>query len=209
MTSPKSVEKATELAKEFNEQIRINKELRDRWLGVYIGVIALFLAICTMLGNNATKDAARFNIEASNAWSFFQAKNLRRQIIRLQIDQLDLDLAGNPSMPEAARKAYAKKIEDYRALDKVLTSDLERKEGLDELFAKAKGLEAERDLALKQDPYYDWAQTFLQIAIVLASVCLITGTMWLLYLSGGLGLLGVLLLANGYTLAVKLPFLGG
>ena len=50
-----------------------------------------------------------------------------------------------------------------------------RKEGLDELFVKGKALEAERDVALRKDPYFDWSQALLQIAIVLASVHLIIG----------------------------------
>lgn len=193
-----------EKAKSVKERIATDKETRDRWLGVYIGVLALFLAVCTMLGGNVTKDANRLNIEANNNWNFFQAKNLRRHMIRLQADQYELELTANPSLAPSVREAYTKKIADYRALEKQLTSDPERKEGLDELFQKGKALEAERDLAFKKDPYFDWAQTFLQIAIVLASVCLITGTVWLLYVSVGLGVLGFLFLFNGYTLLLPL-----
>ena len=69
-------------------------------------------------------------------------------------------------------------------------------------------LRSDRDVALRKDPYFDWSQALLQIAIVLASVHLIIGNLWLLGLSGGLGALGVLLMLNGFTLAVTLPFLG-
>src|SRR5262249_51197010 len=100
------------------------------------------------------------------------------------------------------------KIKDYREQVQKLTSDPVKKEGLDELFAKGKAAEAERDVALAKDPYFDWSQALLQIAIVLASVHLIIGNMMLLGLSGGLGVLGLLLMLNGFTLAVNLPFLG-
>ena len=63
-------------------------------------------------------------------------------------------------------------------------------------------------MALRKDPYFDWSQAMLQIAIVLASVHLIIGNFMLLALSGGLGGLGVLLMLNGFTLLVPLPFLG-
>src|ERR1044072_7100653 len=56
-----------------------NQRERDRWTGVYIGILAVILAICSMGGGNAAKDATLQNIEAANTWSFFQAKNLRRQ----------------------------------------------------------------------------------------------------------------------------------
>ena len=89
-----------------------------------------------------------------------------------------------------------------------MTKDPEKGEGLDQLFDKGKALETERDVALRKDPYFDWSQALLQIAIVLASVHLIIGNLMLLGLSGGLAALGVLLMMNGYTLAMSLPRLG-
>ena len=97
---------------------------------------------------------------------------------------------------------FEAKIKDYRTTTQKFTTDPESKEGLDELFVKGKSLEAERDVALRKDPYFDWSQALLQIAIVLASVHLIIGNMSLLGLSGGLAGLGVLLMLNGFTLAV-------
>ena len=117
-------------------------------------------------------------------------------------------LAAQPGMPDDAKKKFEDKIKDYRAEVQRLTSDPATKEGRDELFVRAKALEVDRDTALRKDPYFDWSQALLQIAIVLASVHLIIGNLWLLGLSGGLGALGVLLMLNGFTLAVKLPFLG-
>ena len=63
-------------------------------------------------------------------------------------------------------------------------------------------------MALAKDPYFDRSQAFLQIAIVLASVHLIIGNVWLLGLSGGLGTLGLILMLNGFTLLMRLPFIG-
>ncbi len=63
---------------------------RDRWIGVYIGILAVILAICAMGGDNAGKDATRSNIEASNTWAFFQAKNMRRHVLRVEVDYLNL-----------------------------------------------------------------------------------------------------------------------
>ena len=175
---------------------------------MYIGVLAVLLAICGVGGANAAKDATRANIEASNTWAFFQAKNIRRNTTNLAADQLELFLAALPQMPAPARNAFDDKIKSYRDTVQRLSTEPEKKEGLDELSAKAKTLEAERDIALRKDPYFDWGQAFLQIAIVLASVYLIVGNLNLLGLSAGLGALGVLLMLNGFTLLVPLPFLG-
>lgn len=179
---------------------------RDKYIGVYIGILAVILAICSMGGGNASSDETLKNIEASNTWGFFQAKNMRRQSLRLQVDDLEVILASNPGMTEDARKIVTAKIADYKAQDKKLTSDPEKNEGLDELWAKGKRLEAERDLALKRDPYFDYAQALLQIAIVLASVAIISGGNALLVVSGILGALGAILTFGGFTLVFPLPF---
>ena len=193
---------------EVTERLANDKDERNKWIGVFIGVLAVLLAICGVGGGNAAKDATRSNIEASNTWAFFQAKNIRRNAVTIAADDLELLLASQPGMPDEARRRIEEKMRAYRAQIQALTSDPLKKEGLDELFARGKALEAERDVALRKDPYFDWSQALLQIAIVLASVHLIIGNLWLLGLSGGLGALGVLLMLNGFTLAVPLPFLG-
>lgn len=185
-----------------------NQRDRDRLIGVYIGILAVILAICTMGGGNAAKEATFKTIAATNTWSFFQAKNMRRQALRLQIDQLEVMQDSDPNMPEATRSAIASKIADYKAQDELLTSDKKKNEGLDELYDRAKALEIERDLALKRDPYFDYAEALLQIAIVLAGVAIISGGTALLGTSAALGAAGALLTLNGFTLAVTLPFLG-
>jgi hypothetical protein len=181
---------------------------RDKLIGVYIGVLAVMLAICGMGGGNAAKESTLRNIEASNTWGFFQAKNIRRANIRLQTDELTLMLEANPAIPEEGRKHIQAKIEEYQALDKKLSSDPATNEGLDELFTKGKAVEAARDLALKRDPYFDYGQAMLQIAIVLASVAIISGGIAALIGSGIVGLLGCIATIGGFTLAFPLPFAG-
>jgi len=183
------------------------KGARDRWIALYIGVLAVALAICALGGDNATKEATHKNIEASNTWAFFQAKNLRRQMIRLQIDDLTLQLAAQPDMPEDAKSAIQARLQAYKDQDGQLTSDAKSGEGLDELFAKGKALEDARGVALEQDPYFDLGQALLQIAIVLASVAIIAGTNFFLILSILVGLAGGLMTFNGFYLLWQLPYI--
>lgn len=188
------------------DAVKDNHSDREKWIGVYIGILAVVLAICSMGGGNATKDGTLKNIEASNTWSFFQAKNIRRNGIRLQIDELTLMLEAAPNMPDDAKKHFQAKIDDYKAQDAKLTTDKDNQQGLDELFVKGKALEAERDVALKRDPYFDYGQALLQIAIVLASVAIISGGTPILMGSLILGALGALATFGGFTLAFPLPF---
>lgn len=194
-----------ELARDAEKESR---ERRDRWIGVYIGVAAVMLAICSMGGGNATKDSTRYNIEATNGWAFFQAKNLRRSALILSVDDLELTLKANQSMTPETRALYEEKIKSRKADIAKLTSDPERNEGLDELWAKNKALEQQRDESLRRDPYFDYGQAFLQIAIVIASVALISNGNLLLVFSGLFAVLGTLSTLNGFTLLFRVPFIG-
>ena len=194
-----------ELTRDAEDQ---NQRDKDRLIGVYIAILAVILALCTMGGGNAAKEATLKNIEASNLWAFFQAKNLRRQALRLQIDQLEIMRDGDPNLPAATRAAIEAKITDYKAQDALLTSDKARNEGLDELFVRAKALEVERDTAMERDPYFDYGEAFLQIAIVLAGVAIISGGSAVLVSSLVVAALGALMTLNGFTLLVPMPFIG-
>ena len=123
---------------------RENMKSRDKLIGVYIGILAVLLAICSLGNSNAQQDATQRNIAASNIWSFFQAKNARRQSLRLHADEFEVMLKASPTMTDDVRTFIATKIAEYKEQDQKLTSDPERKEGLDELFAKGKALEVAR-----------------------------------------------------------------
>jgi hypothetical protein len=185
-----------------------NDRQRDRWIGVFIGILAVALAVCALGGGNATKNATLRTMEASNTWAFFQAKNMRRQIIRVRAEELETQLATDAGLSDAAKAQLTEKLKTYRDLEKRLTSEPETGEGLDELFVKGKAMETARDIAMRQDPYFDYAQALLQIAIVLASVAIIAGGTTLLFIAAGLGLVGVLLTINGFTLLVHVPLIG-
>ncbi len=179
----------------------------NKWVGVYVGILAVLLAICNVGGANATKDAMRAHIEAANTWAFYQAKNIRRNTTSVAADDLELLQQALPSMPPEVQKKFTDKIAEHRTEVLRLTSDPEKKEGMNELIARGRTLEHDRDVAFRKDPYFDWSQALLQIAIVLASVHLIVNNVWLLGLSGALGATGILLMVNGFTLLVNLPFL--
>ena len=181
-----------------------NSKSRERMIGVYIGILVVLLALCTLGGGNSTKDATLKNIEASNTWGFFQAKNMRRHVLRLQADDLELRLATETGLTDAGKDAIRAKIKAYKDQDDALTKG---PEGLDGLFTKGKALEAERDVAMKRDPYFDYGTAFLQIAIVLASVAIVTDGTVVLLASLLIAVLCLLMTLNGFTLAIAVPWM--
>jgi hypothetical protein len=174
---------------------------------VAIAFFAMMLAITGLGGNNATKEALNSNIMASNYWNFFQAKNMRQTAFVLSADQLELAWANDPALSAEAKAELKKKADAYRKTIARYESEPDTREGKKELIQRAKEYETARDHALKQDPYFDYAEALLQIAIVLISVAIIADLVWLAFFGGAIGLIGSLLMVNGYTLWVSVPFL--
>jgi hypothetical protein len=179
-----------------------------RRAAVVIAVFAMLLAITGLGGQNATKDAVNSNIEASNMFNFFQAKNMRQTAYAIAADELELAWTNDAQLSAEAKTALGRKVDDYRKTVARYESEPETGEGKKELMAKAKDAEKKRDHALRQDPYFDYAEALLQIAIVLISVAIVAEQVWLSYLGGALGVIGALLMINGFLLLVQLPFLG-
>lgn len=193
-------------ATEFMEREREADRFK-RWAAVVISCFAVLLAITGLGGQNATKEATNSNIEASNLYSFYQAKNQRQNTLTLTADIVEGAFLNDPALPEAARASLRGKAEGYRRTAARYESEPETQEGKKELMARAKAAEARRDHALRQDPYFDYAEALLQIAIVLISVSLVTEVNWLAFMGGGLGAVGAVLMLNGFTLLVEVPFL--
>jgi len=67
---------------------------------------------------------------------------------------------------------------------------------------RAKEHEHERDIALRQDPWFDYAEALLQIAIVLTSVAILTGAQTLFWIPCFLGFAGIFSTLNGFLLLI-------
>ena len=68
-------------------------------------------------------------------------------------------------------------------------------EGTVELMRRAKEMEHERDISLNKYHYFEFASAALQIGIVLCSAAVITGIILLVWIAGGLGVLGLAFMA--------------
>ena len=69
-----------------------SKDLNKR-VALLIAVLALFLAFSETLGKSAQTAALNSQIEASNLWNFFQAKNIRRTSTIIAAEQTKLSAA--------------------------------------------------------------------------------------------------------------------
>lgn len=173
----------------------------DRFVGLLISVLALMLAVSEMQGKSAQTNALAYNIEASNLWSFFQAKTIRQTVLRTAGEEAALAGAEAP--------AVKKQIESWKATIDRWESEPSTGEGRRELMARAKETERKRDEAFAKYHAFEVASLVLQLGIVLASVTLISGLLGFALASAALGAAGLALLIGinlaPLTVAAMLP----
>lgn len=165
-----------------------------------ISFFAMVLAFASLGGSNTAKEATQENILAANAYSFYQAKTIRQTSMKIAATDLELHIIRDTSMPADVKEIFKKKIDDYKKTIDRYESEPETKDGKKELMAQAKMHEAARDYALRQDPWFDFAEGMVQIAIVLLSVSLIGSIPALFFAGSVLGGLGMLCTINGFFL---------
>jgi len=176
-----------------------------RWAAIYVGVVAMLLAISSLGGGKATKEMLGAAIRVSDTYAFAQAKYLRETAYELAADQLEAEITAQPAMPDAAMAAITASIARDRAAAARYASDPAGGEGRKELLARAKEWEAARDRAEAQDPNFQFAAAMFQIAIVLGSVAIVAASGALLGLSAAITVLAAALTVNGFLLVVHLP----
>ena len=163
-------------------------QIKDK-AGLVICVLAALLAINTLMGGSNSSKILNNTIEANNTWSFYQAKSIKQTLAEMALD-------------DAVRAGDKKKAEVLTA--KIDRYDNEPKEGKKELMAKARGLEAERSVAKARSPWYTYAGSLFQIAIVLLTASILAVNMRLYYSSVVVGSLAAFLMSQAVWLWLPL-----
>ena len=184
------------------EEIR-NKGFTRR-VAITTAIYAVMLAIAALGGNNAMKDMLLAQQQSSDQWAFYQAKVIREHEYRIQQKRLEVELAerGAGMAPEA-RQQYEALLAEFTAETKRYNAEKK------DIEKDAKKLEHERDVNRNRDPYFDFAEVLLQIAIVMSSVSILSSSRLMYGVSLILALGGTFLMINGYTLWTMLPFFHG
>jgi Domain of unknown function (DUF4337) len=199
----------TEIAEKIEEAHERHSAEADarfrRLTGIYLGVVAMLLAITSLGGSNATKVMLNANIKASDIYGYYQSKYIRQTIYRITAEELEGQLLAQPGMPDEAKAKIEGAIKRYTDRAERYESDPSTGEGKTELLGRAKEWEARRDQAAERDPNFDFAEALFQIAIVLGSVSIVAASRALVKLSSGLAVVASLLMINGYFLIVHLP----
>ena len=181
------------------------QERRDktfsRRVALTTAVYAVVLAIASLGGNNTMKEALLAQQEASNQWAYYQAKVIREHLNRANKLYVETQLAEPSALKGAERDKFDALMKKYADEEKRMNADKK------DIEKDARKFEATRDLNKAKDPYFDYAEVFLQIAIVMSSVSILSRSRPTFFFSLVLAAGGALLALNGYTLIAKVPFL--
>ena len=157
--------------------------------GWVITVLAALLAINTLMGGSNSSKVLNNTIDANNTWAFYQAKSIKQTLAEMAYD----DAARAKDQPKM--QALQAKIDRYE-------SDPKTGEGKRELMAKARGLEDERSIAKQRGPWYTYAGSLFQIAIVLLTASILAVNMRLFWASLWVGGVGMALMSQAMWLVI-------
>jgi hypothetical protein len=127
-----------------------------------MAVLAVLVATVSLLGHRTHTEEIILQNEVTDKWAYYQAKN-----IRLHTDELFADMAG--LVPSKDADAAAKFQE------KVRTEVTAYKEDKKKLEAEGHELEGEFKLTNRKANRFDLGEVFLEIALVITSITLLSG----------------------------------
>jgi hypothetical protein len=149
-----------------------------RKAAMLIAVMAAMLAGMEFGAKDAQTAYLAQHVSASDTWSQYQGKAVRGTVLAEAADVM-------ASLPNASDPAVAKRIEEARRnMDRMRSEP--GADGMEQLAERARELEHARDHDMHRYHGFEFASSGLQLAIVLASVSVVTGIPALL---AGAGLL--------------------
>lgn len=152
-------------------------ERHPRQMAVLIAALAACLALAEMGQKKAATEYLTRHITLSDTYAFMQAKNIRAGIMITAADTID----STPGINDAAHQRVAA----LRGEAGRLLNDPKTGEGRAQLLERSKQETELRDHAHHKSEMFEFATGSLQIAIVLASVSIVTRTRYL-SLAGGI-----------------------
>lgn len=144
-----------------------------------MSVLAVLVAIVTVLGHRSHTEAVLSQARASDQWNFYQAHKIRQYDTQLTADLL-------ATLPVKDAAAAGKVLDGYRSHLKKWDQELTESQ------ASAQELEAKVREAERKANRFDLGEALLEIGLVVTSITLLTRQRSYWYLGMAFGLAGVL-----------------
>jgi hypothetical protein len=177
------------------------EEKKEPWLN-YLALTTVILAVCATLstfkGGGFSTRSVLSQTQASDQWSYFQAKSIKGYLYELQKEKLEIELKSlGPKASGPLIEEYQKKIEGY-------AKNIKRyNEEKAQIEKDARKFEAIKEDATIHAQTFGMAVIFLQIAILLSSIAALMKKkpVWILGLITGV--FGIFYFVNGFFLFIK------
>jgi Domain of unknown function (DUF4337) len=129
---------------------------------ITMAVLAVLVATASLLGHRTHTEEIILQNMVTDQWAYYQAKNIRRHTDELFADLTTIITTKNEEGIGKLREKYSTEAERYRDEQK-------------ELDAKARELEQEKERARRKADRFDLGEVFLEIALVITSITLLSG----------------------------------
>jgi hypothetical protein len=179
-----TIEQAQQGLEHAHEAAEEHSDTGARKVAILISVLAAALALADMGEKGAQNEYLTHHVSVSDDWAFYQAKTLRSGMYTLHIDTLQ-------ALPNAGDADVKQRVEAAKAEQARLEDD-EKTLGRKQLRERAEEQSRERDEAFEKYHHFELVVGGLQIAIVLASVSVVTRMRPLAIAAGVLGGAGIL-----------------
>jgi hypothetical protein len=172
------IDEAIEEAERAGDAERLNeKHFRNR-VSILVGLFAVLLAVIHVEAATNARESVIKTIKASDTYNYMQAKIIREAVMKTA--------SQNPSYGESARAGMVEEATRLRKPDRA-------GHGIIQLQGSADSLRKEGESASSKGEWYEFAETALQVAIVLLSIALVARSWAIVAGAVALALAGVLL----------------
>ena len=174
------LEDPTEKLKEINESVEERVEAKEKWItlvALSTAIIAVFAAICGLIGNHHANEAMLLQIKSSDQWNYYQAKGIKYEGV---VNTLSL--------------LHAMNKEDT-ALQSKMTGLAKDKE---KIMKEAQKFQEDSEQEMRQHLVFAYAITIFQVAIAISAVVILTRKKGLWYACLFLVALGIYFMTKGF-----------
>jgi hypothetical protein len=151
---------------------------KSAWLNpavaITVALLATFMGICKVKDDNIVQAMQQAQADKLDHWQFYQARNIREEIAKATLAQLQLQALAAPATLQGA---YAEQIRVYEGLAK---DQFQKK---NEVKLQAEQDQATYDALNFRDDQFDLSDACIAIAISLLAVASLTQLPWLYVLA--------------------------
>jgi LPS O-antigen subunit length determinant protein (WzzB/FepE family) len=152
-----------------------------------MAILAVLVAAVSLVGHRTHTEEILLQNASTNQWAYYQAKNIRRHTYELFLDLLAVGSVRDVEAAGRVHDKYAKEVARYGEEQK-------------EIEAEARKLEAETRVARSKADRFDLGEVFLEIALVVTSITLLTRRRPFWYLGIVFAAAGLAVAASGLLL---------